>query len=106
MHRCEGNSVYEFGLLYVCVRNIAMSASWHLCPQPDFTRYAPLHLGAHRLAVSKHINNIAMSCRMASQRGVRLEDKLPSDKDLAVQSVASEWPDSMGGRCENKEGVT
>src|SRR3546814_3815320 len=38
MHRCAGNSVYEFGLLYVCVRNIAMSASWHLCPQPDFTR--------------------------------------------------------------------
>src|SRR3546814_1285697 len=30
MHRCAGNSVYEFGLLYVCVRNIAMSASWHL----------------------------------------------------------------------------
>jgi hypothetical protein len=40
----EFNAVYETGLIYVCVRNIAMAASWLLCPHPDFSRYSPFHL--------------------------------------------------------------
>ena len=30
------NAIYELGLIYVCLRNICMSASSVLCPQPEF----------------------------------------------------------------------
>src|SRR3546814_3257023 len=74
-----------------------------VCSSDLFTRYAPLNLGAHRLAVSKHIYNIAMSCRMASQRGVRLADELQSEEVLAVQRVASDWTYSLLEELEANE---
>ncbi len=74
IRRCPRNAVYEMGLLYVCVRNIAMSASWHLCDEPDFGRYSPFNLGVRQLGVPRADYELAMACRMASQRGLRVRE--------------------------------
>jgi hypothetical protein len=67
----EHNAVYEAGLIYVCMRNIAMAASSVLCEHPDFTRYSPFNLPSMRpCPISRAEFNLTMDCRMASQRGV------------------------------------
>lgn len=64
------NAAYEAGLVYVCMRNIAMAASWELCERPDFSRYSLFNLsGVARCPISIEEFDVAMHCRMASQRG-------------------------------------
>jgi len=64
------NAAYEAGLVYICMRNIAMAASWLLCEKPDFSRYSIFHLeGMRRCPISIEEFDITMHCRMASQRG-------------------------------------
>lgn len=66
----EYNAVYEAGLIYVCLRNIAMAASWSLCDFPDFTRYSPFKLKRIRQCpISREEFDLTMTCRMAGQRG-------------------------------------
>ncbi len=64
------NAAFELGILYVCARNIAMSASWHLLKTPDFTRHSPYKLGRLNCPVEPGTYNQAMRCRMAGQRGL------------------------------------
>ena len=64
------NAAYEAGLVYVCMRNIAMAASWELCDRPDFSRYSVFNLKGFRgCPISVEEFDVAMHCRMASQRG-------------------------------------
>lgn len=63
------NSIFEMGILYVCARNIAMSASWHFSRQPDFGRYSPFSFPKIPFPLSKTQYEIMMQCRMASTRG-------------------------------------
>ncbi|WP_156377626.1 nucleotidyltransferase domain-containing protein [Sphingopyxis sp. Root1497] len=64
------NSFYELGLVYVCLRNICMAASSKLCDRPDFSRYSPFRLtGIPPVPLSHDEYDLAMSCRMAGQRG-------------------------------------
>ena len=66
----EYNAVYEAGLVYVCLRNIAMAASWSLCEFPNFTRYSPFKLsGIRECPISRREFDLTMACRMAGQRG-------------------------------------
>jgi len=66
----EHNTVYEAGLIYVCLRNIAMAASWSLCEFPDFTRYSAFQLsGIRPCPISRDEFHLTMTCRMAGQRG-------------------------------------
>lgn len=67
----ESNAVYEAGLFYVCLRNIAMSASWALCRAPDFSRYSPFNLLDIRACpISVGDYEKTMNCRLAGQRGL------------------------------------
>ncbi|WP_428249584.1 hypothetical protein [Ferrovibrio sp.] len=67
----ERNAVYECGLIYVCLRNIAMSASSTLNEKPDFSRYSPFKLnGVRPCPISVDEYEISMESRMASQRGL------------------------------------
>ncbi|MFC1459291.1 nucleotidyltransferase domain-containing protein [Microvirga arabica] len=69
--RNESNAVYEAGLIYVCLRNIAMAASWALCEKPDFSRYSAFRLrGYYPCPISLSEFELTMSCRMAGQRGL------------------------------------
>lgn len=73
----ENNAVYEAGLLYVCVRNIAMSASWVLCKEPDFSRYSPFNLREiSPCPISTDDYEITMACRLAGQRGLDPPNKV------------------------------
>ena len=66
----EHNAVYEAGLIYVCLRNIAMAASWSLCEFPNFTRYSPFQLaGIRACPIARDEFDVTMACRMAGQRG-------------------------------------
>jgi hypothetical protein len=66
----KGNAIYEAGLIYVCLRNIAMAASWVLCDVPDFSRYSPFNLDiVAPCPISVREFECAMHCRMAGQRG-------------------------------------
>jgi predicted nucleotidyltransferase len=66
----ECNAVYESGLIYVCLRNIAMAASWQLCKHPNFTRHSPFELSDMRgCPISREEFALTMACRMAGQRG-------------------------------------
>jgi hypothetical protein len=65
------NAIYEAGLVYVCLRNIAMAASWILCETPDFSRYSVFKLsGIESCPISVGEFDITMACRMAAQRGL------------------------------------
>lgn len=66
------NAVYELGLVYVCLRNICMAASSNLCARADFSRYSPFHLsGVSKVPITPDEYDLAMSCRMAGQRGLQ-----------------------------------
>jgi len=87
------NAVYEMGVLYVCLRNVAMSASWHLADRPDFTRLAPYRLAAQTLplCVPEEEYRASMLCRMASQRGLGLPDEITADRVLRYHAAAFDW---------------
>lgn len=67
--KAPGNAVFEMGIIYVCARNIAMSGSSKLCSVPDFGRYSPFTLPIP-FPITKNEYDVAMYCRMASQRGL------------------------------------
>jgi hypothetical protein len=71
LKRNRFNAIYETGLIYVCVRNISMAASWLFCDRPDFSRYSAFHLGEDRKCpINTSEYDITMACRMAAQRGL------------------------------------
>jgi len=88
---CPQNAIYELGLLYVCVRNIAMSASWHLCGQPNFSRYAPFEVGHKPLTLTVEEYEHVMSCRMASQRGTPIAFIPTQDTALRLCDLIVPW---------------
>jgi hypothetical protein len=67
--RSPQNVVYELGLAYVCLRNIAMTASSVLCENPAFGRYSPFELPEIAPPISKTDYAILAKCRHASTRG-------------------------------------
>jgi len=87
----ESNAVYEAGLFYVCLRNIAMSASWVLCSAPDFSRYSPFNLSGFRVCpISISDYERTMACRLAGQRG-----QLPPtgiDRTFVLSAFNSVYP--------------
>lgn len=86
------NSAYEFGLIYVCVRNICMSASSVLCDRPDFSRYSPFRLeGVSQMPMTVEEYDIAMGCRMSGQRGMAPPDNLDELNVSEIYSRVSPW---------------
>lgn len=85
------NLIYEMGLQYVCLRNIAMSASWHLLNQPDFTRFSPYNLGELSFTGSKHIYDLSISCRMSSQRGSKPIRPVKLSEIIELNAFGLKW---------------
>jgi hypothetical protein len=89
------NAVFEYGILYVCARNIAMSASWHLKARPDFGRYSPFGLpGPYRFPLSREHYDVGMKCRMASTRGEEPPRVVPHVVEEATEMVSA-WARSV-----------
>lgn len=84
------NLIFELGVLYVCARNIAMSATWHILPAPDFGRYSPFKLNVP-FPLSMGDYSTIMACRMASQRGLPPPENATVDMGMAIQRSLVAW---------------
>lgn len=86
--------IYELGLAYTAIRDIAMAASWTMLPRPSFSRYAPYDLSV-RCPLPLALYETAMCARHASTRG----SAQPRDYDLAANHMKAfpilEWAESV-----------
>jgi predicted nucleotidyltransferase len=86
------NAIYETGLIYVCLRNITMAASWSLCNKPDFSRYSPFRLNrVSTCPISLEQYEIAMTCRMSGQRGLPPPPQVNAEFTLKVYERLFPW---------------
>lgn len=86
------NSIYEAGLIYVCLRNICMSASYEISGAPDFSRYSPFNLyDDETVPISRSEYELAMSCRMAGQRGVEPPRNLSTATVKDIYGRVAPW---------------
>jgi hypothetical protein len=86
--------IYELGLAYTAIRDIAMAASWAMLEKPTFSRYAPYKLPM-RCPLPLPVYETAMRARHASTRGT----EEPKDLDPAVDYLKArpilEWAESV-----------
>jgi hypothetical protein len=93
------NAVYEMGVLYVCLRNVAMSASWCLGARADFTRLAPYRLARDTVALTlpEDEYRVSMLCRLAGQRGLTLPSGITPDRVMRYHRSALAWMHQVRG---------
>ena len=86
--------IFELGLAYTAIRDIAMAASWSFLAKPSFSRYAPYELPL-RCPLPLPVYETAMRARHASTRGTAE----PSDYDSAAKHLTAtpilEWTESV-----------
>jgi len=90
---CAGNASYEGGLIFLCLRNIALSASWYTCSGLCFSRISPYVLeGAAGIPfpMIEADYDILMKARLCGQRGGTYED-VASDRVLFLCQQGLEW---------------
>src|SRR5436309_4107997 len=78
---CAGNASYEGGLIFVCLRNIALSASWYTYSGLCFSRTSPYVLEKEAgmpFPMMRADYDLLMKARLGGQRGSPYED-LTSD---------------------------
>lgn len=92
LEKNQNNVIYEAGLLYVCCRNIAMSASSKLGDKLEFGRYSPFNLikSKNIFPISKEDYDILMDCRFASMRGA-YPKKLEHERVLQLVEYSTYW---------------
>ena len=87
------NLIYELGLAYVCLRNIAMTASSVLCETAIFSRCSPFHLPEIGQPISNADYDLLTQCRHASTRGAKAPEV-----DIDVSTVLHEclcWAETV-----------
>lgn len=92
---CPANAAYELGVMYVCIRNIAMSASWYLHDGPDFSRHSPFNLEGVARSIDRPSYELAIRCRMAGQRGASLSIAPTADQARLFCEHAILWAVSV-----------
>lgn len=93
LEMCPANSVYEAGLLFLCMRNIALSASWFSQAGLDFTRYSPYNTQATlgiAFPIPREDYEVLIRCRLSGQRGY-LTPTISSTVVCELQSKALRW---------------
>lgn len=75
------NLIYELGIAYTAIRDIAMAASWALLARPCFSRDAPFLLPSP-CPISRKAYTGAMLARHSSTRG--------SDDNVQTEDIAKE----------------
>lgn len=81
IERGTTNLVYELGIAYTAIRDIAMAASWALLGKPCFSRDAPFHLPC-QCPISQKTYTGTMLARHSSTRG--------SDYNIPTEDIAKE----------------
>ena len=97
IRRGSPNQIYELGLIYTALRDVAMSASWQLLGRPSFSRYAPYEV-TPPCPLPRPAYETAMKSRHASTRGT---PQPPGCHDAAGAVLASpllQWLDLIGSQ--------
>jgi hypothetical protein len=89
------SQVYELGLVYTALRDVAMSASWQLLGRPSFSRYAPYEI-TPPCPLPRPAYETAMKARHASTRGTPEPADCQAAADAALASPLLEWLDLIG----------
>lgn len=97
LHRPE-NTIYELGIVFVCLRNIAMAASSKLCGSVQFGRYSPMLLPMVPFPLSMEAYELLAGCRHASTRGLIAPKLNICVENVIVESV--KWVDKLIGAIE------
>ncbi|MEI6090619.1 MAG: nucleotidyltransferase domain-containing protein [bacterium] len=84
------NSVYESGVLFVCLRNLGLILSSVLKDNFDFTLDSPYHLNENSLCLDYSEYNILKQNRRASMRGLPSQ-QLDIVKLINIIEVAIKW---------------
>lgn len=89
------SQLYELGLVYTALRDVAMSASWQLLEKPSFSRYAPYDL-TPSCPLPRAAYDVAMRARHASTRGTRQPADCKAAAGAVLESDLLEWVDLIG----------
>jgi hypothetical protein len=90
------NIVYELGIVYTAIRDLAMSASWALLGAPCFSSDAPYKLpNPCPLEVSTY--NAAKLSRHSSTRGVEVSTDLDETVSKIVRAPLGRWVETLRG---------
>jgi len=93
--RAKTNSlIYELGIVYTAIRDIAMSASWALLSQPCFSRNAPYCLPLP-CPVSEDVYYRAMLARHSSTRGIEIDFDLDKTSQEIARAPLGHWVQSL-----------
>lgn len=84
------SAIYELGLVHTSVRDIAMSASWHLKDRPEFSVLAPYNIEP-RLPLDMKVYRRLMKARHISTRGIKQTLDLEQLQKQVVEAPIIEW---------------
>lgn len=96
LQRGTESTIYELGICYTALRDIAMSASWHLTGRPCFSRQAPFMLPGASIPVRRDVYEQAMMARHFSMRGSSIPDTLEDTKAELINAPLLEWARNLG----------
>lgn len=95
IRRGSPSQVYELGIVYTALRDVAMSASWHLLGRPSFSRYAPYEI-TPVCPLPRDAYDTAMKSRHASTRGAPPPADFHAATSAVLASPLLEWLDLLG----------
>lgn len=84
------NVIYELGIAYTAIRDLAMSASWSLLASPCFSADAPYRLPVDP-PLPRDIYHQAMVARHASTRGCQLTFDPTSTAQIVTKAPLENW---------------
>ena len=93
------NIVFEFGIVYTAIRDIAMSASWSLMKKPCFSSDAPYKLPIP-CPVDYGVYKLAQLARHSSTRGIEVDTSLDVAVNEILRAPIEPWINSLRGENE------
>jgi hypothetical protein len=88
------NVIYELGITYTAIRDLAMSASWSLLGSPCFSADAPYRLPLD-LPLPRDVYHQIMLARHASTRGFQLSFDPASVAKIVTNASLESWAASL-----------
>lgn len=90
----SNSEVYELGICYTALRDIAMSASWSQLGRPSFSRNAPYYLQPP-LPLSEQAYASAMNARHFSTRGGSFPSNVQQTVVQFLEAPLLEWAQTL-----------
>ena len=90
----SNRAIYELGLCYTALRDIAMAASWKRLGAPSFSRYAP-YLLPEVLPLDRNVYEDAMIARHFSTRGGNRPSEIDASASALLEAPVVAWAQSL-----------